>query len=264
MTKKIRELISLKSKISIITGGTGHLGSAISEALAELGSDLIMVGRDKKKGYEFASKLSKEYDVKSVFEQVDLNKKQEIDNFFKNKKKIDILVNNAITWPKTLKTEETTWEDFENDILSGITSPFYLTKKAVEIMKKTGGSIINIGSMYGMISPNFKIYRNRPKMGNALSYNVSKAAMIQMSKYMAVSYAKWKIRVNCISPGAFPHPGTFSVDKEWFKDELKDMTPLHMLGKPWHLKGAVALLASELGTYITGQNIPIDGGWTIW
>ena len=85
-----------------------------------------------------------------------------------------------------------------------------------------------------------------------------------MTKYQAVHYAKWNIRVNCISPGSFPPPGTFSNGKEWFESELKEMNPMHKLGEPWHLKGSIALLASDLGAYITGQNIMVDGGWTIW
>jgi len=164
-----------------------------------------------------------------------------------------------------LNIEDTDWEDFESTLTSGITSPFYLTKHVVERMKNQNfGNIINMGSMYGIVSPNFKIYHEKPKMGNALSYNASKAALIQMTKYLAAYFAKWNIRVNCISPGPFPRPGTFDNGKEWFESELKDMNPMKKLGEPWHLKGAVMLLATELSSYMTGQNISIDGGWTIW
>jgi len=265
-SKKINELMSLEGKLSIVTGGSGHLGKAMSEALAELGSDIIILGRQKETGEKIASEISKEYCVKVNFEEVNLNSKTEIDNYFKkHPENIDILINNAFTWPSILKIEETSWEDFETTLQSGITSPFYVTKKILETMKNNKkGSIINIGSMYGIVSPNFKIYRNQPKMGNALAYNASKAAIIQMTKYLAVHCAQWNIRVNCISPGPFPKPGTFSQGKEWFESELNDMNPLHMLGQPWHLKGAVALLASNLGEYMTGQNISIDGGWTTW
>ena len=263
--KRIRDLISLKGKTSMITGGVGHLGSAISESLAELGSDIIVIGRNKS-GHDFASKLTKEFGVNASFSEIDINSKEAIDLFFDNvKPRIDILVNNGFTWPTILKIEDTTWEDFEATLRSGIVSPFYFTKKSVQIMKSVGrGNIINIGSMYGIVSPNFKIYHDHPKLGNALSYNASKAALIQMTKYLAVYLAKWNIRVNCISPGPFPKPNTFSEGKEWFEEELKNMNPLHMLGEPWHLKGAVTLLATDLGSYITGQNISVDGGWTIW
>lgn len=266
MTKKISELVSLKGKVSIVTGGAGHLGSSISEALAELGSEVIIIGQQKEKGENFVSHLKKEFNVDSSFHQVDLNSSHSIDSFFDSfEKPVHILVNNAFTWPLVKIIEETSWENFAKTLESGITSPFYVSKIIAEKMKKLGeGSIVNVSSMYGMISPNFKIYRNQPKMGNALGYNAVKAAIIQMTKYQAVHYAKWKIRVNCISPGPFPPPGAFSNGKEWFEDELKSMNPMHKLGEPWHLKGSIALLVSDLGAYITGQNIVIDGGWTIW
>ena len=264
-SKNIFDLISLKNKISVVTGGAGHLGSAISESLAELGSNIILIGRDDEKGKTFAEELSSNFNINANFIKSDVNSKQSIDLLMKNIDKIDVLINNAFTWPSIPKIEDTDWDDFENTLSTGITSPFYMTKKSVEIMKKSfDGNIINIGSMYGMVSPNFKIYQNKPNMGNALAYNASKAAIIQMTKYQAVHYAKWNIRVNCISPGPFPRPGTFSDGKEWFESELKEMNPLHKLGEPWHLKGGIALLASALGDYITGQNITIDGGWTIW
>ena len=264
--KKISDLIKLNNKLSIVTGGTGHLGIAISETLAELGSDIIVVGQNEEKGNDVVQKLSKQFDVKIEFYNVDLNLKSEIDQLLqKINSKVDILVNSAFTWPNVLKIEETNWEDFEKTLTTGITSPFYLTKQIIEKMKCNGsGNILSIGSMYGIVSPDFRIYRNQPNMGNALAYNASKAAIIQMTKYLAVYCAEWNIRVNCISPGSFPKSGTFSNGKEWFEAELKEMNPMKRLGEPWHLKGVVALLVSELGNYITGQNISVDGGWTIW
>ena len=264
-SKNIFDLISLKDKISIVTGGSGHLGSAISESLAELGSDVIIIGRDTDKGEEFVHKLSSNFNINASFVTGDINSKKSIDSFMESIDKIDILVNNAFTWPTIPKIEDTDWSDFEQTLSHGITSPFYMTKKSAEIMKKSSsGNILNIGSMYGMVSPNFKIYHDQPNMGNALAYNAAKASMIQMTKYMSVHYAKWNIRVNCISPGPFPRPGTFSNGKEWFEDELKSMNPLKSLGEPWHLKGGVALLVTSLGEYITGHNLVIDGGWTVW
>lgn len=265
-SKYIKDLISLKGKTSIVTGGAGHIGSSISEALAELGSDIIIIGKRKDVGLNFAAELSKTFNIKASFEQVDLNSKESIDSFFEKKyDTVDILVNNAFTWPSIVKLEDTTWEDFEYTLRSGITSPFYITKKIIDVMRKMdSGNIINIASMYGMVSPNFKIYHEQPNMGNALAYNAAKASIIQMTKYLAAYCAKLNIRVNCISPGPFPKPGTFAGGKEWFETELKEMNPLHKLGEPWHLKGVIALLASDLGAYITGQNISVDGGWTVW
>ncbi|MGY5146745.1 MAG: SDR family NAD(P)-dependent oxidoreductase [Candidatus Nitrosopumilus sp. bin_7KS] len=264
-SKKIKNLISLKNKTSVITGGSGHLGASISEALGEMGSNLVLIGQRENEGIKFAKKLVKEYKIKVKFEKVDLNSQNSIDTFFKHYDgNIDVLINNGFTWPKTVQFEKTSWDEFQDTLTSGVTSPFYFTKLAIKKMRTLdSGSIINIGSMYGMVSPNFKIYRNKPNMGNAVAYNASKAAMIQMTKYFAVSCSKWNIRVNCISPGPFPRPGTF-VGKKWFEKELKSMTPLNRTGQPWELKGGILLLATELGSYITGQNIVIDGGWTIW
>lgn len=264
--KRINNLISLKGKVSVVTGGAGHIGSAISETLAELGSDVIIIGKSKEKGSIVASDLSKVFGIKAIFEEVELSSKESIDSFVsKNQSKIDILVNNAFTWPTILNLEDTSWDDFENTLRSGITSPFYLTKLLTNRMKTSGGgNVINVSSMYGITSPNFKIYHAQPKMGNALAYNAAKAAIIQMTKYLAVYLSKWDIRVNCISPGPFPKPGTFSGGKEWFETELKEMNPMHKLGEPWHVKGVIALLASDLSSYMTGQNISVDGGWTIW
>jgi len=265
-SKRVFDLISLEGKTSIITGGAGHLGSAISETLAELGSNIIIVGKRRNEGTNFANELSKEFGIKANFEEVDINSKNSINDLFEKKiKNADVLINNAFTWPTKVKLEETSWNDFEDATTSGITSPFYFTLKIIEKMKENrNGSIVNIASMYGMVSPNFKIYHNKPKMGNAISYNASKAALIQMTRYFAAYCGQWNIRVNAISPGPFPKPGTFSGGKEWFEKELKEMNPLNKLGEPWQLKGAIALLSSDLGSYITGQNIPIDGGWTIW
>lgn len=264
MTKQIKELLSLSGKTSIVTGGHGHIGTAISECLAELGSEVIIIGKRKDEGEKIAKDISSTYNVSVTFNEVDINSKKSIEKFFEKINKIDVLVNNAFTWPSIVKFDETSWEDFENTIQSGITSPFYISKKAVEIMKlQNKGKIINIGSMYGTVSPNFKIYQDMPKMGNAISYGASKAALIQMTKYLAVYCSKWKINVNCISPGPFPKPHTFD-DKEWFRDELLEMNPLHKLGEPWELKGAIALFATDLSSYITGQNLSVDGGWTIW
>src|SRR5690349_15021387 len=108
--KRISELISLKGKTSIVTGGAGHLGTAISEALAELGSDMLILGKKKEEGSSFVKHLSQEFNINAEFEEVDINSKESLDSFFDKKKhNASILVNNAFTWPSILKMEETSW-----------------------------------------------------------------------------------------------------------------------------------------------------------
>jgi gluconate 5-dehydrogenase len=127
--------------------------------------------------------------------------------------------------------------------------------------QKKYGVIINIGSMYGTISPDLRIYDNE-KHANSPEYGAGKAAIIQFTKYLAVNYAKNGIRVNSISPGAFPNKEV-QKNKKFIK-KLKSKIPLERLGQPEDLMGAIVFLASDDSSYVTGQNILIDGGWSIW
>jgi gluconate 5-dehydrogenase len=128
-------------------------------------------------------------------------------------------------------------------------------------MDKNDGKIINISSMYGLVSPDFNIYDKFPNFFNSSQYGASKAAIIQLTKYYANFLASKNIRVNCISPGPFP---AIEVQKhESFIHLLKHKVPLGRIGTAEELRGVIILLASNASSYITGQNFIIDGGWTI-
>ena len=257
--RTVLELADLTGKTAVVTGGGGHLGYRMSEAILELGGSVIVIGRDENK----IAALGKRYGKKITFLKVDLNSEKEVLALeHKLPAKIDILINDFYTWPTNPHFEKMKWEEVVATMVTGIVSPIFTSKIAFEKMKG-GGSIINIGSMYGMVSPNFKIYRDSG-MGNAIDYGATKAALIQATKYMAVKGASLGIRVNAVSPGPFSKPGAFENGKEWFKEELTSMMPLRRIGENWELKGVVAFLASDLSTYVTGQNIAVDGGWTIW
>ena len=116
--------------------------------------------------------------------------------------------------------------------------------------------------MYGHLSPDYRLYENVPQ-SNPPSYGASKAGIIQLTKYLASFLSKYKIRVNCISPGAFPFPEVVSKYPE-FVERLNSKNPMNRIGKPEELKGVVGLLCSNAGSYINGQNICVDGGWGIW
>jgi len=128
-------------------------------------------------------------------------------------------------------------------------------------MKQTGGSIINIASMYGMVSPDPAIY-GESKFNSPANYGAGKAAVIQFTKFCAVHLAKYKIRVNAVSPGPFPSPSV-QMNKT-FISKLVEKVPLKRIGHPSELNGVIVLLCSEASSYITGQNISVDGGWTSW
>ena len=261
LSKSVLELIRLDGKFAVVTGGGGHLGREISRALLELGAQVLILGRNQQK----AEPLRAEFGSRVLFEQSDLNLKEEV---LKVRdmlpKRVDVLVNNALTWPKNPHFETLDWDEINETLVSGVTSPLMLTNIVFDRMiAYRSGSIINNASMYGLVSPDFRIYRESG-MGNAIAYNAAKAALIHVTRYLAVKGAPYNIRVNAFSPGPFSHPGTFDGGKEWFREELNRKVPLNRIGESWEIKGVIAFLASDLSTYVTGQNIPVDGGWTIW
>lgn len=257
---RIQDLMRLDGKLAVVTGGAGHLGGEISRSLLELGGKVLMIGRSPEK----AAMLTAEYGDRVEFRAADLNDRDAVAALARSlPERIDVLVNNALTWPKNPRFEDAEWDAITATLVSGVTSPIYLSKVAFELMRASGGGvIINNASMYGMVSPDFRIYRESG-MSNAIEYNAAKAAVIQITKYLAVKGAPFNIRVNAFSPGPFSPPAAFD-GKEWFREELTSMMPMARIAEKWEIKGVIAFLATDLSTYVTGQNVPVDGGWTIW
>ena len=256
------ESFRLDGKVAIVTGGYSHLGEAFTKALLEAGAAVIVAGRDINKFNEKFSETENCY-----FEAIDIMDSQSIKNCFgkvaQKFGKIDILVNNATTLQGSQFFEEITDEDwnFSMDGVAG--SVFKACREVVPYMKGKGGSIINISSMYGHIVPDFRIYEGEYRYQfNPIDYGAGKAAVIQISKYLAEYLIGDKIRVNVISPGAFPSKST-QQHKEFIK-RLSSKNPMNRIGEPEDLKGAVVFLASDASKYIIGQNIQVDGGWSIW
>lgn len=257
--RSVQQLMRLDGRTAVVTGGGGHLGLEISRCLLELGASVLALGRDEKK----VAALAAAYPEALRFHTVDLNNRdavRSLDGVLPAR--VDVLVNNALTWPKVPQFENVEWDAVNETLESGVTSPIILSRMAFDRMKAHGGAIINNASMYGMVSPDFRIYRDSG-MSNAIHYNAAKAAIIQITKYLAVKGAPHNIRVNAFSPGPFSPPGAFD-GKEWFREELTQMMPLGRTAEKWEIKGVIAFLASDLSTYVTGQNIPVDGGWTTW
>jgi NAD(P)-dependent dehydrogenase (short-subunit alcohol dehydrogenase family) len=266
MNKSLQQLLSLRGKTAIVTGGAGYLGSAISETLAELGANLILASRDQAKCQKECDELLRLTggSIKAVALELDVLKRDSAAEFFirvhEHFEAVDILVNNA--WSGNKNTWESIGnEDWEHDIDMSLNSVFRLTKAAFADLKATRGVILNIGSMYGHIGPDYRIYDGK-EFANPPSYGAAKAGVIQLTKYLASFLSPHGIRVNALSPGAFPHPPTQSHEE--FMQRLSSKNPMNRIGQPEELKGAVALLCSDAGSYITGQNLCVDGGWAIW
>ena len=263
--RKLNELMSMRGKTSLIAGGAGYLGTSISETLAELGSDVIIASRNFDKCDELAKKIEEEYQVRAMALELDITSQKSIKDCIKSVetyfKTLDSLV--VSSW----SGEKNSWdtisrEDWDKDIEVCLNGVFGLIKESVELLRKKKGNILTIGSMYGYVAPDWKLYDGVPQV-NPPSYGAAKAGVVQLTKYLASFLGPDGIRVNCLSPGPFPFPEVIEAHPEFVK-RLENKNPLGKIGKPEELKGAVALLCSEGSTYITGQNICVDGGWGIW
>jgi NAD(P)-dependent dehydrogenase (short-subunit alcohol dehydrogenase family) len=266
MNKSLQQLLSLKGKTAVVTGGAGYLGTAISETLAELGANLVLASRDQAKCQKMCEEIVRlnAGSVQAVALELDVLKKGSATKFFAQVHEhfpaVDILVNNAWSGNKN-SWESITDEDWEHDVNMSLNSVFRLTKAAFPDLKATRGVILNIASMYGHIGPDYRIYDGK-EFANPPSYGAAKAGVIQFTRYLASFLSPHGIRVNALSPGAFPHPPTQKHDG--FMQRLASKNPMNRIGQPEELKGAVALLCSDAGSYITGQNLCVDGGWAIW
>lgn len=180
--------------------------------------------------------------------------------------RLDILVNNA-SHGRPGTVESATQDDFEQGYRTNVTSPFEMIQELVPLLKKsaegtTGSSIVNISSMYGSVSPDPSIY-GESGANNPPYYGAAKAALIQLTRYLACHLAADKIRVNCISPGPFPAARFLERDPD-FHRRLISKVPLRRTGEASELCGPLLFLASDASSYVTGINLAVDGGWTAW
>lgn len=262
----MKNIFSLSGKTILVTGGAGHLGSSICQGLAQYGADVIIASRDQNKCIQLASKINQKYHSNCMGISMDITNLQDvrlkIELCINRYGKIDVLINNAYSG-KAGFLESFTDESWERGIDGSINGTFRVTQAILPHMKKQkSGSIIHISSMYGIVAPNPELYQGDASLNNPANYGAGKAAIIQFSKYVAAYYAQYGIRSNAISPGPFPSP---KVQKnEQFLRRLSEKTMLGRIGKPDELQGVVILLASDASSYITGQNICVDGGWTAW
>jgi NAD(P)-dependent dehydrogenase (short-subunit alcohol dehydrogenase family) len=161
------------------------------------------------------------------------------------------------------KLEELTEREFDDVNHGGLTSTFLLAREiGMEMAKQKRGSIVLFSSMYGSVSPDPKIYE-APMNTNPIEYGVGKAGIVQMTKYLAVHWGRENVRCNCISPGPFPNP-TVQKENVEFIGRLAQKSPMGRIGQSGEIAGSVAFLLSDAASYITGQNLFVDGGWTAW
>jgi gluconate 5-dehydrogenase len=258
----MKNIFSIKEKVIIITGATGYLGSKMVEDLSLSGAKIMVLSTTLSKSLNLCKQL--DIPLEQAFE-IDVSDKKSIDGTFKNIfdrfGKIDILVNNAY-YGVTKNFDKYSKTDWQTSLEGTVISIDMTTQSVVPYMKKNIQSrIINISSMYGMVSPNPDVYASE-EMINPLSYGVGKAGIIQYTKYAAMKLAKYNINVNTVSYGPFPNTNIVKDDK--FIENLANKTFVKRIGKPEEVTSAIYFLSLNESSYITGQNIVIDGGWTSW
>lgn len=258
---------SLDGKFALVSGATGYLGREIAQALAEAGAHVYVNGRDKHKVESFVLELkSKGFFAESaVFDMLNNN---EVTSFINqiSTQKLNIIVNNAYCGGAG-NILTSTDADYRSAYEIGVVAPQFLVKNSLHLLRAAvkndkDASIINIASMYGIVSPDLRIYSNE-KHANPPYYGAVKAAIIQWSRYAACEFGSLGIRVNSISPGAFPNNLIRKAGAEFVKS-LEDKIPLGRVGQPEEVAAPIVFLASSLAKYVTGANLVVDGGWTAW
>lgn len=262
MHPQIESLFNLEGQIAFISGAAGHLGSSIAEVLASAGAFVLLNGRNQDKLRNLEARL-----IGQGFHArvccFDVTDGKLVEGFFQSIflefGHLDILINNAYSG-KAATVETATADDFSFANEIGVTSAFRCVQAALPALRaSTSASVINIASMYGIVSPDPGIY-GVSGMNNPPFYGAAKGALLQLTRYLACHLASDQIRVNALSPGAFPPD---SVDPA-FRARLEQKVPLARLGKPDDLSGAILFLASSASTYVTGTNLCVDGGWVAW
>ena len=260
--------MDLQGRVALVTGGAGHIGRAICEALAELGADIAVLDIDGEVCEEAALRLHTSFGVKTMPMVIDLSQDQMLRSvphvILERFDRLDILVNSAALvgtsklkgWAVPLAEQDVdTWR---LALEVNLTAAFVLVQACAEALAVSGrGAVINIGSIYGMVGPDMRLYKSGV-LGNPAAYAASKGGLLQLTRWLATVLAP-DIRVNAITPG-----GIWREQPEIFCERYKNRTPLQRMATEEDLKGAVAYLASDLSSYVTGHNLVVDGGWTAW
>ena len=256
----VLDTFSLKDKVALVTGGAGKFGRQILSAVAEAGAKTYVASR----GIEALEEVAREMrdgglDVTAL--QYDQGDEASIlalrDKIIADAGRCEILVNNSVARPMTKGYDDDS-STFAESMHVNATGLFIITRAfGDEMAKRDCGSIINIGSIMGLIAPDPVNYRGTNMSGFYPDYFFHKAGMINLTRFMASYYGPHNVRCNCIHPGGFQVPS----QPEVFVRQYSDRTVLGRMANSTDLKGIIVFLASDASLYVTATNIPVDGGY---
>ncbi|HKB96657.1 MAG TPA: SDR family oxidoreductase [Rhizomicrobium sp.] len=258
-----RALFGLNGKTAFVSGSRGHLGAAMTRALAQAGAHVIVNGRDAAALDSFAGDLrSQGLSVEAA--PFDAHDVQKIRTFFGGLKRLDVLVNNiGLMLGKPFS--QLGPDDFAATYAATVTTAFESVRAALPALKAAvaasgDASVINISSIYAQVSPDARLYDAREQQ-SPFHYGPAKAGLEQLTRHLAAELGPEKIRVNALVPGPFPQPGKMPAGLE---GRLAARTMLNRIGRPEEIGGPLLFLAAPASSFVTGSCLNVDGGWTAW
>lgn len=261
--------MDMSGRRSLITGAAGGLGRVMALSLAEMGADLILVDRQGADYLALITELNALRAVNVTKIACDLEEAAQrselIEQVLQSGPSLSVLINNAAFvgtsglqgWVTPF--EQQSVETWCRALEVNLTAAFDLVKGLTPALRASGhASVVNIASIYGNLGPDYSLYEGTT-MGSPAAYAASKGGLIQLTRWLATTLAADNIRVNTISPG-----GVFRNQPESFVQRYSARTPLGRMATEDDFGGTVAYLASDLSAYVTGQNLMVDGGWSVW
>lgn len=260
----VRELFDLTGRTALITGASGYLGREMALAVAEVGGNVVVSSTDRGRANAAAAELPCDAEGQSHHGvQINLFDEASLESGFRDAVDatggVDILVNNA-NQNDAHDLTDVTGEIFNSQMRQA--SAFFLLARFLRdhvVEREASGSVVMIGSMYGVVGSYPDTYEGLVP-ASPVHYHTLKGGIVHMTRHLAAYWGRDGVRVNCLSPGPFP---SAKANKEMV-ERLKKKSPMARMGLPHELKGALLLLVSDAGSYITGQNLLVDGGWTAW
>ncbi len=267
--RKLTDLMDLSGRVALVTGGSGHLGGAMCDALAEFGANIAVLDLDGDGCRQKAAYLTECFGIKTKAINTDLRNVDDVKEVPSSIGSVfgqlDILVNAAgFVGVPGLKGWSTPFEEQSTDIWNvaqdvNLLAPFVLTQACTPLLRLSScASVVNVASIYGMVGPDLGLYGGAGVVPNPAAYAASKGGLLQLTRWLATTLAP-DIRVNAITPG-----GILRGQPQDFIDRYEIRTPLGRLGREEDVKGAAVFLASDMSSYVTGHNLVVDGGWTAW
>lgn len=271
-------LFSLEGKTAVLTGASGFLGRTFALALLANGARVVALGRSERLATEAVAWANQFGKDKISVRQIDMYDNAALDvlcqSIAAEENSIDVLINNAHELGSATgfnvpegSLENSTFDQWQRNLQGGVYWAVQTTQRlGVRMKEQRAGSIINIATMYATVAPRPQLYEGTASL-NPPGYSASKAALVAFTRYAASFWGRDGVRANCISPGPFSNTedvaGQNSVAEDSpFVQRLKGYTVLNRIGRPIELCGALLFLASDASTYVTGQNLIVDGGWT--